>query len=83
MKTDRYYRTTNLNLAVYLFANNQQISGINPINTEQKEFEFIKNNYLEELVGIYKFGDKNNEQLLVSVHKYEQARRELLDRLND
>ncbi len=83
MKKDKYFRTTNLSLAIFLFANDQQIGGINPINAEQKEFAFIKTDYLEELVFIYKFGEKDDDRLLVNVHKYEQARRELLDRLND
>jgi hypothetical protein len=38
---------------------------------------------LEELVELFKFGDRDDPQLLVNVHSYEQARRELLDRLND
>ncbi|MCX6717727.1 MAG: hypothetical protein NTU76_03580 [Candidatus Taylorbacteria bacterium] len=80
---DKYVRTTNLNVAVFLFTNNQQISGINPINNEQKEFAFIKTDYLEELIYLYKFANKDDERLLVPVHKYEQARRELLERLRD
>jgi len=83
MEKDKYFRTTNLNLAVFLFASNQQIGGINPVNAEQKEFAFIKTDFLEELVWLYKFGDKDDDRLLVNVHRYEQARRELLDRLND
>lgn len=83
MKIDNQFRITNLNLAIFLFANDQQIGGINPINTEQKEFAFTKTDYLEELVWLYKFGEKDDERLLVNVHKYEHARRILLDRLND
>ena len=80
---NRYFRVTNLNLAVFLYALDQQITGINPVNGEQKEFVFIRTPYLEELEHLYKFGDKSDERLLVSVHKYEMARKELLDRLND
>lgn len=82
MKKNKYFRTTNFQLATFLFAKNQQISGISPISTEQKEFVFIKTNYLEELVWLYKFGDRDDERLLVYVHRYEQARRELLEKLN-
>jgi hypothetical protein len=38
---------------------------------------------LEDLVEKYKFGERNDADLLVPVHKYEQARNELLDRLNE
>jgi len=84
MKIDnRYFRVTNLNLAVFLYALDQPITGINPVNSSQKEFVFIRTPYLEELEYLYKFGDRGDDRLLVSVHKYEMARKELLDRLND
>ncbi len=83
MKKDRYYRTTNLNLATFLFAKEQQISGINPVNEKQKEFAFINSGYLEELVWIWKFGDRDDDRLMVLIPRYEQARNELLDRLKD
>jgi hypothetical protein len=83
MKTDKYFRTTNLTLSVFLYANGQKITGINSVNKDQKEFAFLETSMLEELIDLYKFGDKDDERLLVQVHVYEQARRELLDRLND
>ena len=84
MKIDnRYARITNLSLAIFLYALDQQIVGINPVKEEQKEFMFLKTPYLEELEYLYKFGDRGDQRLLVSVHKYEMARKELLDRLND
>lgn len=81
MKKDKYMRTTNLNLAIYLYAQDQQIVGISPVNDSQKEFSFIKTPLLEELEWLYKFGDREDERLLVSIHKYERARKDLLDRL--
>jgi len=81
--TEKYYRTTNLNIAVFLFSNEYQIAGISTVTGSQKEFCFIKTDSLDEAVDIYKFGAKDDDRLLVGVHQYEQARRELLDRLND
>jgi len=86
MKThrERYLTTSAFNLAVFLFANDQQISGINRTNdSERQDFVFVKNEFLEELVNLYKFGQKNNDRLLVNVHRYEQARQELLSLLKD
>ena len=81
---NRYYKSHSFPLVAFLFTKGQQVAGISPIeDTNKKEFSFIKTPYLEELVYLFKFGDKNNPELLVPVHKYEQARRELLDRLND
>jgi hypothetical protein len=85
MKKDsnRYLRTTNLSQAVFLFAKGQQVAGISPTDGDQKEFAFVKTDALEELIWLYKYGERDDERLLVEVHKYEQARRELLDRLKD
>lgn len=82
MKKDKNFRSTNLNLVTFLFVNNQQINGINPINEEKKEFSLARTDQLEELVWLYKFGDRDDERLLVPVYRYEQARRELLEKLN-
>ena len=38
---------------------------------------------LEQLVEKFKYGSRSDPDLLVEVHAYEQARRDLLDRLND
>ena len=81
---DRYFRTTSLPLAIFLYSKSQQIAGIDCIsNSNKKEFAFVRTTgHLDELVELYKFGDKNDPELLVPVHVYEHARNELLDRLN-
>jgi hypothetical protein len=81
MVKNKYFKTVNLNLAVYLFTQDQQIVGINPISRDQKEFSFIKTPHLEELEWLWMYGDRDDDRLLVSVHKYERARKELIDRL--
>lgn len=79
---DRYHRTTSLTLAIFLYVKDQQIVGIDRISDSgKKEIAFLKSPYLEELVNKYKFGERNDADLLVPVHKYEQARNELLDRI--
>jgi len=80
---DKYEKMTNLNQAVFLYAKDQPIVGINPLDGEQKEFAFLKTDMIEELIWLYRYGERDDERLLIEVHKYEQARRELLDRLND
>lgn len=80
---DRYFKTTNLNLAVFLYAKDFQIAGINPVDRVQKEFVFTNSPILEEMIWLYRYGDRDDDRLPISPHKYEQARRELMDRLND
>lgn len=80
---DRYYRTPNLSLAIFLFANHQQVAGINETdNSSEKQFAFIQEESLDELVHSYRFGANNDPNLMVNVRLYEDARRFLLDRLN-
>lgn len=82
--SDRYFRSTSFPLVVFLFTKGEQVAGINPTdNPPKKEFAFVTNPRLEELVSLYKFGDRNDPELLVSAQLYEQARRQLMDRLND
>ena len=81
---DKYFRSASFPLVTFLYTKNQQVVGITPTGEgSKKEFSFLKTDYLEELVDLYKFGDRDSTGLLVSVHLYEQARRELLDRLNN
>ncbi len=79
----RYEKITNLNLATFLYAKGQQIAGIDKLFGRQKEFAFVKTDRLEELMWIYKFGDADDENTLVNVHKLEQSRKFLLDRINE
>lgn len=80
----RHFRTTSLTLATYLYVKDQQIAGIDCVsNSGRKEFAFVLSPHMEKLVDKYKFGERNDSDLLVPVHKYEQARNELLDRLNE
>ena len=82
MKIEKNFRTTNLNLAIFLFVKSCQISGINPIGDKQKEFAFVDTPELGEFVDLYKFGLKDDKLLMVPVHQYEHARNTLLDMLN-
>jgi hypothetical protein len=81
---DRYFKTSSFPLVNFLFAKGIQIEGIESVDRlGKKSFTFMRSERLEELINLYKFGDKSDADLLVQVHVYEQTRRELLERLND
>ena len=81
---DRYFRTSSLPLAVFLYAKGQKIAGLNSTEEKyRKEFTFIRTDYLDDLVDLYKWGDREEKELQVSIHLVEYARNELLDRLNE
>lgn len=84
MNQHRYFYSSSFPLIAFLFTKGEQIADINPTDDpRRKEFAFVKTPRLEELVNLYRFGNKNDPELLVSVRLYEQARRELLAKLND
>ena len=84
MKKEKHFKTASFPLSLYLYAKQQQFTAIEPTEDfGRKEFVFIKTEKLDELVNLYKFGDRGDPDLLIEVHSYEQARRDLLDRLND
>jgi len=86
MEKDRnlYYHSSSFPLLTYLRSRDQHIAWVQPTAEKgQKSFSFYNNPELEELVRLYKFGSKDDERLLVNVHKYEQARLELLSLLKD
>jgi hypothetical protein len=84
MNRNRYFRSASFPLVIYLYVKQQQITSIDLTDDPgRKNFVFLKTDRLDELVNLYKFGDRDDPDLLIEVHAYEQARRDLLDRLND
>lgn len=77
---NRYIRSTSFPLVLFLFAKGAQIAGVNQADdSDKKEFALVRIDRLEELIDKYKFGDRDDLDLQIPVHTYEQARRELLD----
>ena len=77
---DRYIRSTSFPLVLFLFSKGAQVAGVNPTDDpDKKEFALVRTDTLEELIDLYKWGSRDDPRLLVPVHTYEQARRELLD----
>jgi alpha-D-ribose 1-methylphosphonate 5-triphosphate synthase subunit PhnH len=84
MERDIHFRTSQFPLAAFLYTKNHQVAGINFTDEPgRKEFAFVVTPELEQLVEKFKYGSRSDPDLLVEVHAYEQARRDLLDRLND
>lgn len=84
MNNDRYYKTSSFPLVSFLFSKGEQIAGINPTDTlTKKEFVFVQTDRLADLIWTYKFGENDDQELLVNARTYEQGRRQLLDKLND
>jgi hypothetical protein len=84
MKKEKNFKTGSFPLSAFLYSKNQHLEGISSSDDPgRKDFSFLQTDRLDELVGKYKFGDRGDPDLLVEVHLYEQARRDLLDILNE
>ena len=84
MKKEKHFKTSAFPLSVFLKSKNQQFTAIEPTDDPgRKAFVFLQTDQLLELARLYKFGDRGDPGLLVEVHAYEQARRDLLDILNE
>lgn len=81
MKEDRYYRTSDLNLATFLYAKVQSMPEVQWLDGEKKEFALKKTDYLDELERVFRFGDTSDKRLLVNVKFFIEAREQLLDKI--
>jgi hypothetical protein len=81
MRTDKYYRTSDLDLASFLLAKVKNMPETQWIGNEKKEFPFDKTPYLEELREIFLFGDRYDDRLLINVKDLQIARKQLIERL--
>ena len=80
---EKYFYSTSFSLASFLYSKGMQMSEPRKLGNRQKEFTWIRTSELESLVDIYKFGLKEEKELLINVRDYEQARRELLEIINN
>lgn len=85
-KTDRdnrYFRSSDFQLCNFLYAQSQKLVNVDSLESGIKEFVFLNNDRLQELENKYRFGDKDDPDLLMQVHIYEEARRQLLSFIKD
>lgn len=84
-KDNRYFRDSDFQLCNFLYAKGQKLVNVDSLENGIKQFVFIKDKdgRLEELQEKYKFADKDDLDLLVQVHVYEEARRQLLSFIKD
>ena len=80
---ERYFYSTSFQLACFLYSKGMQMSVPREVGRKQKEFVWVRTSELDKLVDCYKFGLKEEKELLINVKDYEQSRRELLEILNN
>ena len=82
MKNERYYRTTNFNLASFLFVKGQELANIDKLeNQKRATFVFIENPQMEELVHEFDYAKENEEIVMVDARKLIYASKQLKEKL--
>ena len=79
---DKYFRTTNFNLASFLFAKGQELANIDKLeNQKRATFVFIENPQIEELTHEFDYAKENEEIVMVDARKLIYASKQLKEKL--
>ena len=78
---NKYFRTPNFDLSIFLFAKEMELVGINPIEGRRCEFAFVDTPAREMLVGAFTFGKENDPLLMVDARKIIFATKNLKNKL--
>jgi len=78
----RYFRTTNYNLASFLFAKNIELANIDRLDNQKRAtFVFVENPQIEELVHAFDYAKENEEIVMVDARKIIHASKMLKEKL--
>ena len=79
---ERYFRTTNFNLATFLFAKGIALANIDRLDNQKRQtFVFIESPQTEELIHEFDYAKENDEIVMVDARKLIYATKQLKDKL--
>jgi len=79
---NKYFRTTNFNLAIFLFTKGLELVNIDRLEDQKRAtFVFIENSQTEELIHEFDFAQENNEVVMVDARKLIYATKQLKEKL--
>ena len=82
MKTERYLRTSNFNLASFLFTKEVELVDVDKITDKKRAvFVFITSPAVEELTHAFSFAKDSDESVMVDVRKLTYATKALKEKL--
>jgi hypothetical protein len=80
--TNRYFKTSNFNLATFLFAKGFELANIDRLtNQKRASFVFVDKPEIEELVHEFNFAQENKEVVMVDARKLIYATKTLKEKL--
>ena len=82
MKKEKYFRTTNFNLASFLFTKGLVLANVDKLEDQRRAtFVFIENSKIEELVHEFSFAKEDDDIVLVDARKLMYATKQLKEKL--
>ena len=80
-KDNRYFKTANFYLAVFLFSKGLELANIDKLNSKQAQFVFIDIPARELLVNEFNFSQQNSHMVLVDARVFINSIKTLKDKL--
>lgn len=79
---NRYFRTTNFNLASFLFAKGIELANIDRLDSQKRQtFVFVDKPEIEELVHEFDYAKEDAEIVMVDARKLIYATKQLKEKL--
>ncbi|MEK7539570.1 MAG: DUF5659 domain-containing protein [Patescibacteria group bacterium] len=79
---ERYFKTTNFNLASFLFVKGIELANIDRLDNQKRQtFVFVENPQTEELIHEFDYAKENDEIVMVDARKLIYATKQLKDKL--
>ena len=80
--TNKYFKTSNYNLATFLFAKGVELANIDRLDNQKRAtFVFVENTQIEELVHEFDYAKENDEIVMVDSRKLIYATKQLKEKL--
>lgn len=82
IKNERYFRTTNFNIASFLFTKGIDLANIDRLDNQKRAtFVFVDNPQIEELVHDFDYAKENEEVVMVDARKLIYAIKQLKEKI--
>jgi len=82
MNIERYFRTNNFNLAVFLFTKGINLANIDRLDNQKRAtFVFVESPQTEELIHEFDYAKENDGIVMVDARKLIYATKQLKDKL--
>ncbi len=82
MNQNRYFKTSNFYIAVFLFSKEMELANIDKIsNSKRAQFVFVDSPERESLLNSFNYSKENSEEVMVDARKFITSIKALKEKL--